>query len=503
MPRVYVREFRFVGNTVFTDAELANVVAPYTGREITSEELEDARRAVTQFYIARGYINSGAILPEQPGHGGVITMRIIEGRLTDIHLTGNKWLRDSYLEGRIRRWAGTPLNINRLREGLQLMRMNPNITQINAEVKPGAAPGDALLDARVVDQQPFRAALQFDNYRPPSVGSMELVLSLADLNLTGHSDPLELSYRICQFGTDNFQWSGDNNFAGSYAIPLNSFNTTLLFFGNLDDAPIVEQPFDILDIKTKTFRAGGTLRQPFYLGAQKEFALAATFEWERSETTLLGLPFDVSPGSVNGIATASALRLTQEWLDRNQNQVLAFRSTFSIGLRCLDATERSGSDRDGSFFSWRGQGQYVRRLFNTPNQFIARAGGQFGTQPLLALEQFAIGGMNTVRGYRQNQMVRDQGVFGSLELRLPVIFNRQGVPVLQLAPFVDGGSGWNNDAPTPHPRNIISSGIGLIFTPNRHISAQVYWGYAFVQVDQTSTDPQDYGFLFSVTANLF
>ena len=74
---------------------------------------------------------------------------------------------------------------------------------------------------------------------------------------------------------------------------------------------------------------------------------------------------------------------------------------------------------------------------------------------------------------------------------------------MQLAPFVDGGSGWNNNAPTADPRNIISAGIGVLFTPNRYFSAQFYWGYAFVKIDEPSTDPQDYGFLFSVTANLF
>ena len=223
-------------------------------------------------------------------------MQIVEGQLTDINLTGNNWLRDSYLAGRIRRWAGTPFNMNSLREGLQLMRLNPSVTQVNAEVKPGAAPGEARLDARVADQQPFRATLQFDNYRPPSVGSMEFIMTLADINLTGHSDPLTLSYRIIQGGNGGFDWSGDNNMAGAYAIPLNSFNTTLMFFGDLNDCPITEQPFDILDIKTKTYRLGGTVRQPFYWNAQKEFALAATFDWRQSESTLLGQPFDLFAG---------------------------------------------------------------------------------------------------------------------------------------------------------------------------------------------------------------
>src|SRR5882724_10829694 len=86
--RVFVREFRFEGNTVFSSADLGKVVASYTGRELGFEDLEDARRAVTLHYTQHGYINSGAVLPDQRVADGVVVMRIIEGRLTDVRLSG-------------------------------------------------------------------------------------------------------------------------------------------------------------------------------------------------------------------------------------------------------------------------------------------------------------------------------------------------------------------------------------------------------------------------------
>jgi hemolysin activation/secretion protein len=173
---VFVREFQFEGATAFSQAELANALALYTGRTLTADELEDARRAVTLYYVNHGYINSGAILPDQDPSNGVIKIKVVEGEITKIEVHDNKWLTDGYLKSQLRRWSTAPANLNRMKEGLQLLRQNPNITQINAELAPGATPGQSILDVRVQDQQPFRFALDIDNYRPPSVGAEEITL---------------------------------------------------------------------------------------------------------------------------------------------------------------------------------------------------------------------------------------------------------------------------------------------------------------------------------------
>ena len=35
-------------------------------------------------------------------------------------------------------------------------------------------------------------------------------------------------------------------------------------------------------------------------------------------------------------------------------------------------------------------------------------------------EKFSLGGVNSVRGYRENELVSDNGVIGSMELRIPL-----------------------------------------------------------------------------------
>jgi len=89
LAHVFVREIRLTGNTAISAQELAAVTAPYVNRDLTSEDIESLRLALTHYYINQGYINSGAIIPDQTMADGVVTLRIIEGELSQIEVTGN------------------------------------------------------------------------------------------------------------------------------------------------------------------------------------------------------------------------------------------------------------------------------------------------------------------------------------------------------------------------------------------------------------------------------
>src|SRR5262249_3452892 len=81
-PWVFVQQILITGNTVFSEAELAAVTQDYVNRPVTSEDLEALRLALTRLYVNAGYVNSGAILPDQTVTGGIIRLQIIEGALT-------------------------------------------------------------------------------------------------------------------------------------------------------------------------------------------------------------------------------------------------------------------------------------------------------------------------------------------------------------------------------------------------------------------------------------
>src|SRR5205814_162619 len=159
------------------------------------------------------------------------------------------------------------------------------------------------------------------------------------------------------------------------------------------------------------------------------------------------------------------------------------------------------------FFSWLGQAQYVRRLWNTDNLLVLRLNAQLSDSSLFSLEQFVLGGSDNVRGYRENQILRDNGVFGSIEARIPLLYGKGHRPLLVIAPFFDIGTGWNNTGGTSERvslETLPSAGLGLIFDPERHVHAQLYWGYAFNRdVLANGNNLQDYGIHFFVSVNAF
>ena len=80
---------------------------------------------------------------------------------------------------------------------------------------------------------------------------------------------------------------------------------------------------------------------------------------------------------------------------------------------------------------------------------------------LPTLEQFAVGGVDSVRGYQENQLVRDQGLTASLELRVPVL-RKQERDVLEAVPFFDVGYAINHgDAPRLPTSSIASESLPL------------------------------------------
>ena len=146
--KVFVRKIFVTGSSVFTPEELSEITAPYENRSLTSEDLESLRTALTLRYINAGYINSGAILPDQAVREGGITFQIVEGALSQISVEGNKWFRESYIRDRVELGAGPPVNVNPLQERLQILQQDNRLRSIHAELRPGVKPGEALLKVK-------------------------------------------------------------------------------------------------------------------------------------------------------------------------------------------------------------------------------------------------------------------------------------------------------------------------------------------------------------------
>jgi hemolysin activation/secretion protein len=489
---VFVRQIQVTGSTVFSEAELAAVTAPYVDRAVTSEELEELRLALTRLYIAKDYINSGAILPDQTVVDGVIRFDIIEGELSSVTVAGNRWFRQGYLRRRLTLDVEPPLNIGALRTRLQYLQQDDRIERLNAELRPGIRLGESELYVRVEERLPFFVALEFNNYQATTVGAERGLLTVAHRNLTGHGDIFNFTFGR----SEGLKLQVDT----SYTLPITPRDTTVSVRYQRNNSSVVEARFAALGIDSESEVFTLTLRHPLYRTLQREFALALSGEYLRSDTFLLGEPFSFSLGAEAGKARDTAIRFAQEWLERTPNRVLALRSRFSVGVDALGATLHGDSHLpDGRFLAWLGQFQWARRVSAQDIQILFRLDVQLTTDPLLPLEQIAIGGRFSVRGYRENQLVRDNGLFAALETRIPVIRNKRWAEFVQVVPFVDFGWGWNQKIPTPEPTTLASVGLGLRWAATLAAAApvraqfEVFWGYKLEDVDTEGGDLQDHG----------
>lgn len=199
-----------------------------------------------------------------------------------------------------------------------------------------------------------------------------------------------------------------------------------------------------------------------------------------------------SEGPEDGKSNVTALRFSQDWLERKTKIVLAARSQFSFGIDAFDATVNN-TGTDGRFFSWLGQFQWVQQL--SPDiLLVTRINGQLTPDSLLSIEKFSLGGINTVRDYRENQLVTDNDMSGSLELRIPLTSNPR---TLQLAPFVEAGAGWNNREPDPPKSTIASLGVSLNWSVTNSLAVRLDYGIPMIAVERGGNSLQENGLQFS------
>jgi hemolysin activation/secretion protein len=487
-----------VGSTVFSSKVLAQLFTSFINKPISFAALYQAAQQVTNLYKIRGYFTSGAYIPPQRLQDGVVKIQVVEGRLEKIQIVGTRRLNPNYVRSRLQLAASKPLNQNRLLKALRLLQLNPLIkTDVSAELSAGTRPGTNVLVVHVTEATTFSTQLTLDNNYPTSVGTFARGLQINQANLLGIGDGLSAGY----FNTD-----GSNNVNAGYTLPINPHNGTVSLNYAVSWSHIIEPPFNRLHINANYRYYDATLRQPVIQTPAQELALGLIASHRESDFTLLGSHFlgqEISPGSDNqGRTRISAIRFFQEWSKRNSREVLAARSQFSLGVGALNATIHTTAP-DGRFFTWQGQGQWLR-IIAPDTLFVLRGAIQVASRPLVPLEQFGLGGIDTVRGYRQDFLLTDSGASASAEFRVPVLRISQD-NIIQLTPFAELGYVWNASSRIRvGPNNTLASvGIGLRWQIGNDFSARFDWGHPLVDVDSRNRTLQSQGLYFSVNYHLF
>lgn len=498
----------FEGNIVFSNDELNLLAEPYLRKPVNINELDELRRLITHQYINKGYITSGAIFPSDPIQGKILRIKIIEGQIGEMRIRGEERLRSSYIQNRLVPDANVPLNMNELQDRFRLLLTDPLFDRLNGRLLPGADRGLSILDLEVKRSRPYQLSALTDNYRAPSVGAVAIGTNAWIRNLTKHGDHLDFTFLTsAPTGGDAFQYSGN------WLMPLGDYGTKAYFSVNNTNVSIVEEPLTNVNIKSNSFSVEGGINQTLIDSLKRRLIFGAGLGIKDNETNLLGESFSFIPGLPNGKSQISVARINQEYIERWQRLVWAFRSTFSVGVDAFGSTIQDNHlNPDSDYFAWLGQ---TRGLWNLPSiksDFVLRGAVQISDDPLLPLERIAVGGRHSVRGYRENQLVRDSGYSGSTELHIHLVGSNQTKYRFDLIPFFDFGAAWNHNDSTPARstaphlysiQHIYSAGIGLQFRVHQ-VTSEFFWAH---RLESTSVrqhgDLQDHGIHFQARLDAF
>ena len=459
-------------------SEIEQLAAQFEGREVSVEALLGLKEKINQLFVINGYVNSGVMIPDQQIRDGNIVFEMTEGQVTAVAIDGQ--LRSGYIEKRLD--ITSPFNLEALQASLKQLEKDPFVRRLDANITPGNEPGMANLKLDVETSPKVSVGVTFANNRSPSIGSENTQLQVNLNNLSGWGDSTSVSTSITEgLNAENFDFS----------IPVNSWDHKLSVRYSSSDSSVIEEPFNSVDVESETEIASIGLDVPVFRNLENQVAVHLNFETRKNKTSLLGQPFSFSEGAVNGETRVAPVRLGASYSTQKENHSFATRATVSIGTSSFDATPDAGQ-ANGDFTSYLVQAQYSQRL-NDKFYFTTKVLAQIASDPLLSVEKFSLGGVGTVRGYRQNQIVRDNVYLTSVEGR----YKFDTLSPFEFVGFVDWGGGENHsDALSQGNDELYSVGLGVNYRDARGLSAELYVAHGFKDVVVMNKDLQDDGIHF-------
>lgn len=404
--------------------DFAPVVADYTGRKLIRGELRALAAAVSGVARARGYPFATASIPPQKLTDGVLRVLLDEGRVDSVRVEGEA---GSAVERILTPLAnGRPIRQAALERVLLLAGDVPGVTVRSTKIvresgRPvllvaatrEAASGRIAIDNRSTDELgPVRARLRLDLNR--------LLADDDQLTVEGGANPLnprEFALAVLGYEKGLGARGATLSASGSYARTRPS--------GGLAD----------LDTRGESYRLALGASYPLLRTREASVWAALDLYHRRSRQSQLGARIRLDR------ITALAARL--DGVVALGGGRLSGRLVVTQGLDLFDATERgdplaSRRDGDARFTKLEGSLSWTGRLVGDLGLRLA-AEGQIASRPLLAFEEFGIGGARFARGYQYSERQGDQGVAGSAELRYEIGDLAKPVRDLQAFGFIDGG----------------------------------------------------------------
>ena len=468
-----VKRFDFTGVTLVPIAELRRVLEPWTGKEITFEDLQRALAAVTGFYQQQGWYVRPQ-LPAQDIVDGVVTINVIEGKLgqivpeagQDMPLSAERV--QKFLTARQK--PGDPLSMDDLSRAVTVLNEQPGVSA-QVALAPSQDLGASDVVVSTARLPSLTGTLQADNWGAKSTGYYRLTGNANWNNPGGYGDQLQanvmgsegtlygrLAYNA-PLGYDG--WRANASFSALQYKLLGEFAT--LNNKGWATTTTVGLTYPLLRLATSNLTLSINASNSEYANS---YSLAGdTLETKRRVTLgSIGVSGDHSDSWLGGGFTLGGLTLTSGY-------------TNLEGTRANQIADRLGANTQGTFATLSGNGARLQRL-TASTSLWASFSGQWASQNLDSSQKFSLGGPQGVRAYPVYEATGDQGWLGTVEARYDFY------PGAQASLFYD--MGWIQQfksvghlqqgalqALGPNTYNLKGWGIGLSYNYNNFVSLKV------------------------------
>lgn len=466
---VTVRTFRFVGNQLLSDAQLAPVVAPYLNRPLSFNELQQAAAAVGEAYRAAGWIVR-VYVPRQVISEGVVMLQIVEAVFGKAVLDGVPLARVQTetitdLLG-VAQKRGEPLDAAALDRALLLIEDLPGLTS-TASLREGAAHGETDVVLKLADAPYLGAVVNLDNHGARSTGAPRVIAGLAV------NSPLR---RGDQATLDVIHSQGSDYLRLGFMLPVGVNGWRVGTHASRLDYRVVADEFASADLT----------------GNSSAFGFDASYPLLRSRLSNLYLKLVADHKRFDNRAAAQTTSnyrvdsLTASLVGNRFDNILgggASMASLSVvsGRVDLDGSPNQAADLAGP----RSEGRYLKLTFaasrqqmiSGPLSFYAAYSGQLAKDNLDSSEKFYLGGPAGVRAYPVNEAGGSSGQLLSLELRAKLPHK------LTLAGFYDWGQvtvNSDNDFPGAAQLNryhLEGAGLSLDWLSPFGVSFKATWAH--------------------------
>ena len=445
---VKVLGFTFSGNSQIPSSVLQALLASYTNRELSFDDLQKTAEVITRFYRSQGFIVAYAYLPEQTLNSGQVEIAIIEGRLDGEHLKGNSinMLNDTRINKQVLQNFLDTLPKGSLISESDLNNLSLRLNQvpgINAKLvlAPGKETGTSSLAVKVKEAPLINGYTSADNYGLYATGYYRFDGGISINDPFGRGDQLNLRAQTTETGGAVSGWA-------DYNTAINGYGTRLgINFSEMHYA--LGRVFTPLQGNGYFRNVGAILSQPLVLNRNGQLTGSARYDhrWLEDNLDAVGSSnareLNVANFSVSGNMADTWLiepAVTQAFVN-----VAAGDVNFTNNQAYLN-DQATGINKNGAYHKFNGLINRTQNVWG-PISLYGSLYGQVASKNLDSSERISLGGPNAIRAYPVGEGNADEGWLSNVETRyrLPTVPYLPGY--VQVIGFIDVGYAQVNAKP--------------------------------------------------------